>query len=156
MKPSAVSFNVTTSCAMITGAWPGSPAEKDQTHHAGLAKAQGVTGLALAARQRLDTGADDLRQDGAVVGDEGDDDGPVGREADADDRQTVIEQEHEDQHRDGAEELHDPADRDANPGVVGQAPDREDEPEHQSADRRGGERRQRGECGLAEAHPDGV
>ena len=128
--------------------------EKDERQNARLAQPDRVAGLALPAGQRFDAGADDLRQDRAVVGDERDHDCPVRLHLDADHGQAVVQQHHEDQDGHGAQDLGDPAHRHADPRVIGQASDREHEPENEGTDRRHGERGEGREHAVEDACPD--
>ncbi len=66
-----------------------------------------------------------------------------GRHPDADDGETVVQQQHEDEDGDGPEELDDPPDGKAHPPVVGQTADGQDEAEREGADGRDGERGER-------------
>ena len=95
-------------------------------HHLRLAHADGVRRLALAGGHGVDAGPEDLRQDRPVVERQRDDDAPEGAERAAADGQQVEGEHHEQQHRHGAEELHDEPGRPADPGVVRQLGDAEE------------------------------
>ena len=95
-----------------------------------LAHPDGVRRLRLTARHGQDAGPEHLGQHRPVVERQRDHHAPVGAGLAAVDAVGVEDQDHQQQHRHRAEELHDRPARPADPGVVGELADAEDDPEH--------------------------
>ena len=126
--------------------------QQDVRHHLGLAHAQRVGRLALPARQRRHAGAEHLGEHRAVVERQPEHERGERRDVDAEPAgQAEVEDEDQDEQRDGAEELDDDGRGPAEPAVVRQPAGGEHRAEQQRQHRRQREGAQRVEQGVERA-----
>ena len=98
--------------------------EQHLEHGLLVAQSQRLSCLGLALGQRADAGAQNLGDDGAVVEREREDNGAEGEvlgRHEVVNREELVGENHEQQHGDGAEELHDNAAHPADGAVLAQA-----------------------------------
>ncbi len=108
----------------------------DDHHHLALPHAHGVRRLRLAGWDSQDAGPEDLGEHGSVVDGQREHHAPVGAGVTAVDAVLVVEEHHQQQHRHGAEELHEGPAGPAHEAMVGELADAEDDPDHDRTDDR--------------------